>query len=56
VGIGLPSEEVYIALSNLLPAPAAIRKIRSLSSKTSINLEWDAVAAGTVPGGSILGY
>jgi hypothetical protein len=56
VGLGLPSDEVYIALSDLLPAPAAIRKIRTLSSKTSINLEWDAVTAGASPGGTILGY
>jgi len=56
VGTGLPSDEIYVALSDLLVAPAAIRKIRSLSSKTSINLEWDAVTAGTAPGGTILGY
>ncbi len=55
-GSGEFSNELTVALAAKPAATAQIRKVMTLSSKSSISVEWDAVAGGTTPGGDILGY
>lgn len=55
-GSGERSNELTVAFSAYPLATPAINKIMSLSSKTSISLTWNPVAAGAAPGGDILCY
>jgi hypothetical protein len=57
-GAGTPSDTLLIALVDQPSASTGISKITSLSSKTSIRLEWDPVTvpADQLPNGAILGY
>ena len=53
---GERSDEVTIALANYPLATTNIRKVMTLSSKTSIALDWDPVTPGVSPADDILGY
>jgi len=55
-GSSIPSDEILVALVDKPEAPLTVSKVSQLSSKTSVYVEWTAVAAGTLPSGSILGY
>ncbi len=55
-GNGERSDEVTIALAAYPLATTNIRKVMTLSSKTSIALDWDPITPGVSPAGDILGY
>lgn len=55
-GSGELSNELTVALAAYPLASTQIRKVMSLSSITSISVEWNPVAPGASPAGDILGY
>jgi len=57
-GNGLPSDPVNVAIVDKPAASSLIQKNMEYSSRTSLSIEWSAVAAvaGQSPGGDILGY
>ena len=56
IGSSATSQTLKVAAIDQLPGPASITKDRTLSSLTSIHIEWQTVTPGTSPGGEILGY
>jgi hypothetical protein len=55
-GQGPASDEIIVGLTDRLAAPAGLLKVGSLSSKTSITMQWSALTGGVSPAGDILGY
>jgi hypothetical protein len=45
-----------VAFTDFPSSPTLIQKIPSLSSKTAITVQWNAVVPGVYPAGEILGY
>ena len=52
----MTSKVVQVAAVNRFAAPATITKSSTLSSQTSIHVNWSAVTPGVSPGGDVLGY
>lgn len=56
VGDSIYSNVLSVSANDVLPASASITKTMSLSTSTSINVQWAAVPAGTGVGGTLTGY
>ena len=56
MGNGPVSDEIIIAMSDVLQAPLELAKDLLNSSKNVIAMTWQPVTAGISPGGDILGY
>ena len=57
-GLGLPSDTASVAAADKPGAPLVASKTMEQSSKTSVRVEWGAVATSPAqsPGGDVLGY